>query len=335
MSMLATMTGSLGLVTEAQLSLSDVTTANATTSAHGFLKKLDNDTSHFMRGDGAWAVAGSTSPLTTKGDIYTYTSADARLAVGTNGYMLTPDSAQSTGLLWQVPRSLPSRGFERLIDCCGTSATTEFALSPLSSGTGASVGFAFTTGITDGTGAGVGQCDLGTTTTGRSGVSYPGSAANFYLAGGQLIGETRIQVGAVSDGTETYTGWFGIVNASSSVVPTAASHALWLSYTHSVNSAKWVISSANNTGSITSTNTTSAAVAANTWIRLTIIVNAAGTSADFYVDGTNVGTLTGGTFPTPSTGFALVSAIVKSAGTTSVKLFVDYMYLYKEFSSSR
>lgn len=34
----------------------DNTDLNATTSAHGLLKKLDNDTSHFMRGDGSWAA---------------------------------------------------------------------------------------------------------------------------------------------------------------------------------------------------------------------------------------------------------------------------------------
>lgn len=36
--------------------LTDVTTANASTSKHGLLKKLDNDSTHFMDGTGAWAV---------------------------------------------------------------------------------------------------------------------------------------------------------------------------------------------------------------------------------------------------------------------------------------
>jgi hypothetical protein len=46
-------------------------------------------------------AAGSSSPLTTKGDIYTHSTVDARLPVGTNDYVLTPDSAQTTGLKWQ------------------------------------------------------------------------------------------------------------------------------------------------------------------------------------------------------------------------------------------
>lgn len=40
------------------------------------------------------------SPLTTKGDLYTYSTANTRLPVGANGYYLTADSAEATGLKW-------------------------------------------------------------------------------------------------------------------------------------------------------------------------------------------------------------------------------------------
>jgi hypothetical protein len=52
----------------------------------------------------AWtAVSGSASPLTTKGDLYTYSTTNARLAIGTNGQTLVANSGGTTGNAWQDP----------------------------------------------------------------------------------------------------------------------------------------------------------------------------------------------------------------------------------------
>jgi hypothetical protein len=48
----------------------------------------------------ASAAFGALSPLTTKGDILAYGTANARLAVGTNGQVLTADSTQALGVKW-------------------------------------------------------------------------------------------------------------------------------------------------------------------------------------------------------------------------------------------
>tara|TARA_R110001599_G_scaffold324626_1_gene536557 strand:- start:1801 stop:3204 length:1404 start_codon:yes stop_codon:yes gene_type:complete len=50
----------------------------------------------------ALAPSGSASPLTTKGDLYTYDTADARLSIGTNGQALIANSSTATGLEWQA-----------------------------------------------------------------------------------------------------------------------------------------------------------------------------------------------------------------------------------------
>ena len=55
--------------------------------------------STFLRGDGAWSAVDQ-SPLTTKGDLYTYDTGNARLPVGTDGYYLKADSTAATGLVW-------------------------------------------------------------------------------------------------------------------------------------------------------------------------------------------------------------------------------------------
>lgn len=67
--------------------------------------------SHFAAGDTNYiarlnllidcVVAGAGSPLTTKGDIWGYSTVNARLAVGSNNYILTADSAQTLGIGWK------------------------------------------------------------------------------------------------------------------------------------------------------------------------------------------------------------------------------------------
>jgi len=49
---------------------------------------------------GAPIGGGTASPLTTKGDLYTFTTVNARLPVGLNGLVLTADSSTPTGLSW-------------------------------------------------------------------------------------------------------------------------------------------------------------------------------------------------------------------------------------------
>lgn len=64
----ATWTIDNSVVTEAKLSLSDNTTANVSTSAHGFVPKAPNDTNKVLKGDGNWGwddfFNANTSPVT-------------------------------------------------------------------------------------------------------------------------------------------------------------------------------------------------------------------------------------------------------------------------------
>jgi hypothetical protein len=69
----------------------------------------ETDTGRFKIGTGAaaWASLGyfNRDPLTTKGDLYTFSTTDDRLAVGANGETLVADSSATTGLRYTATPS--------------------------------------------------------------------------------------------------------------------------------------------------------------------------------------------------------------------------------------
>lgn len=65
----------------------------------------DGVSGQFLKTDGLGVTTWDNvtiSPLTTKGDLYTYSTVDARLPVGTDGSTLFSDSTQTTGLKWNT-----------------------------------------------------------------------------------------------------------------------------------------------------------------------------------------------------------------------------------------
>jgi hypothetical protein len=80
-------------------------TAAITSPQEGMFSYLKDSNSTQYYSGSAWVSIGGASPLTTKGDLYTYSTTDARLAVGTNGQTLVADSTAATGLKWAASSS--------------------------------------------------------------------------------------------------------------------------------------------------------------------------------------------------------------------------------------
>jgi hypothetical protein len=66
-----------------------------------FLK--DTNSTEYYTGSAWVAIGGSSSPLTTKGDVYGYSTTNARIPVGANDTVLTADSTQALGVKWAAP----------------------------------------------------------------------------------------------------------------------------------------------------------------------------------------------------------------------------------------
>lgn len=72
--------------------------------AEGMMSYLQDTNAVEVYNGSAWVgVGGGASPLTTKGDLYGFSTVDARVPIGTNGHVLTADSTQSLGLKWAAP----------------------------------------------------------------------------------------------------------------------------------------------------------------------------------------------------------------------------------------
>ena len=82
-------------------------TATVSTSSVLTLQQYDAGSLYFNSTSAAifFASDAANSPLTTKGDLFTFTTADARLAVGNNGETLICDSSTATGLRY-TPQGL-------------------------------------------------------------------------------------------------------------------------------------------------------------------------------------------------------------------------------------
>jgi hypothetical protein len=194
------------------------------------------------------------------------------------------------------------------------------------SGTGAAVGI---TAFSNTNHAGLMTLSTGTTATGSSRIGYGSTGSSALIFGfGEWKFEACVQVSLLSTGTETFSVQTGFPD---NPTPTDG---VYFRYTHSENSGKWQACTRTNNNAINSIDT-GITVNAVQWYTQTIIVNAAGTLATFFIDGVQVAS-TSASIPTGAgrqTGVAC--NILKSVGVTSRNFIIDFMDVVCKFTTPR
>jgi hypothetical protein len=150
----------------------------------------------------------------------------------------------------------------------------------------------------------------------------------FTLGDGQIRIGGWLRVPNLSDGTDTYRVVVGLYDAATATPGDSVS----IMYTDGENSGAWradVSTGGTRTNDALDDSGGAVTVATNTWYKLEVIINAAGTSADFYINSVLKGTIATGF---PSGTIAAQVGIFKSAGNTSRKVYVDAAWVVAAIS---
>lgn len=310
-------------------------------------------------------AGGGSSPLTTKGDLYTFSTVNARLPVGANSTILMADSAQTTGNKWTTATYPTDAAAGDLIYGSATHAFSTLSGPSNPSQFGAQLSwngtlpvwstldnyfYAFeefldpqpdygvfgfhhfvngTATITQipstATNFGINRVGIGTNND--IAIVYMNANA-FYLGMGKSYISSYVTIPIASNGTDTFTCYMGITDSN---IPSASVKSIFFSADQNSH-ANWQINTSNGV-SITTVDSGVAVSNANYQL-LTIFTNAAGTSATFYINGSNVGTIST-TFPTNQTYQIYAAAAKKTAGGNAAFIYIDYFTMFISFTSAR
>lgn len=272
----------------------------------------------------------------------TVTTPLIKITSGSPGAGKVATSDADGDVSWEAPAS-GSRAsfrltrFEFFTDCVNTfiasaSGVVGDDMAMITSGT-AGAGASVNT-----TGAVANRPGVVAVSTGTNAAGYVGTFAGsgLKLTGGAWVYEIAVRVPTLSTSGERFVFKCGLLNTISAIDELDAVSFIYDEggvSTGSSASANWQLCAAN--ASTRTYATTSIAVAANTWTKLRIEVNAAGTSAQFYVDDVSAGSPITTNLPGSTRNISISTFIMKNVGTTARTVDLDYVYGDLTFTSTR
>lgn len=135
--------------------------------------------------------------------------------------------------------------------------------------------------------------------------------------------------GTLSDVTDNYELYIGLGNgASTGAEPTDG---VYFFYNYATSSGAWVGKTAN--GSSRTSVVSATTMAANTWYTLKAVINAAGTSVEFFVNGVSAGT---STTNLPTAALTPLCGMNTTTGTAlGISFYADYVKLVQDLTITR
>lgn len=187
--------------------------------------------------------------------------------------------------------------------------------------------------------SGVAQLKTGTTATGVAGIHIgePVYYASLVVGGGVISYKTSINIETLSTVSERF--WVGVGYKDGIFGNLGIANAICFIYdeggviTGNTASPNWKIVTCNS--SVRTFTDTGVAVSGGAWVKLEILINADATSVEFFINNVSVGTISTNIPSGISKTMIINNQILKTIGTTSRNLYMDYVTYKQTFTTPR
>jgi len=147
------------------------------------------------------------------------------------------------------------------------------------------------------------------------------------LGGGEITINWIAKIAILSATTPRYTLRCGL---GDTIYTGDQANGVYFEYSDNINSGQWALKTANSS---TRTTSNTATLVTQQWYNLKIVINAAGTSAEYFVNSVSLGTVNTNL---PVLGVSPFFKVERDAGTVALNTFgVDAMYLHQTLTNQR